>query len=222
MKILIMDDNTLQNQHVAAAAAACGYACDIAEDGQSGWAMLATGAYDLAIIDCEMPRLGGLDVVRKARQRGVRTYLIILSSHNSEADRIAGLSMGADDYLGKPIPIDELSLRMKAIARRLQPQAERETLSGAGIVMDMETQTVRRAGKVVDLTPREKKLLTLFLRNKGRCLTYGAIADHVWGSGCDAGSSVVTANVCRLRKKLNAESLDEVIHTVRDVGYVFK
>ena len=129
MKILVMDDEPLQAEHVAAAAESCGYTCDVAKDGIEGYALLSGGSYDIAVIDVEMPRLGGLDVVRKARQRGVKTFLVVLSSHGSEADRVSGLSIGADEYLVKPVPIDEMALRLKAIARRLQPQAAPEVLS---------------------------------------------------------------------------------------------
>lgn len=222
MKILVMDDEPLQAEHVVAAAEACGYMCDVAKNGIEGYAMLSGGSYDIAVIDVEMPRLGGLDVVRKARQRGVKTFLVVLSSHGSEADRVSGLSIGADEYLVKPVPIDEMALRLKAIARRLQPQAAPEVLSWSGVTVDLSRQTVRRNGRLVDLSARERKLLVLLMRNRGRCVPYGRIADEMWGPSCYAVDSVVTANVCRLRKKLNEGEATEVIHTVRDVGYVFK
>ena len=129
--------------------------------------------------------------------------------------------MGADDYLVKPISIDELSLRLQAIARRLVPDSKPEVLSAKGLVVNIDTHTVRRYGQPIDLSPREMKLLVLLMRNKGRCLTYDTIADHVWGP-IDSVGSVVSANVSRLRKKLAAGGAEEVIHTVRDVGYVFK
>lgn len=221
MKILIVEDDKMSAQHAAAAVAACGYDCDLASDGNEGLRRMATTDYDIALIDIEMPGLGGLDVIRTARQRGTRTYLAILSSHTSTAERIAGLKMGADDYLVKPISIDELALRLQAIARRLAPCHGPEILSGAGVVVDVGAQTVRRNGQLIDLTPKEKKLLIYLMRNRGRCQPYDSIADHVWGP-LDSVGSVVSANVSRLRKKLAAGGDEEVIHTVRDVGYVFK
>ena len=221
MKMLIVEDDKMAAQHAAAAAGVCGYECDIAGNGREGLRMMSEKDYDIALVDIEMPGLGGLDVLRTARQRGTRTYLLVLSSHASEAERIAGLRMGADDYLAKPISIDELSLRLQAIARRMSPNQEAEVLSCSGVVVNIDAQTVRRNGQTIDLTPKEMKLLVYLMRNKGRCLPYDSIADHVWGP-IDSVGSVVSANVSRIRKKLAVGGDEEVIHTVRDVGYVFK
>ena len=221
MKILVIEDDKMSAEHAAAAVGVCGFQCDFARNGREGLGLLSKGSYDIALVDIEMPGLGGLDVLRTARKRGIKTYLLVLSSHASEAERIAGLKMGADDYLVKPISIDELSLRLQAIARRLVPDQEAEVLSCSGVVVNIDKQTVRRNGQPIDLSPREMKLLVLLMRNKGRCLTYDTIADHVWGP-IDSVGSVVSANVSRLRKKLAAGGAEEVIHTVRDVGYVFK
>lgn len=221
MKVLIMEDDKMAAQHAAAAVGVCGYSCDIAGNGREGLRLMAAKEYDIALVDIEMPGLGGLDVLRTARKRGTRTYLLVLSSHASEAERIAGLKMGADDYLRKPISIDELSLRLQAIARRLSPNQAAEVLSCAGVVVNIDAQTVRRNGQPIDLTPKERKLLIYLMRNKGRCVSCDSIADHVWGP-LDSVGSVVSANVSRLRKKLAVAGDGEVIHTVRDVGYVFK
>ena len=221
MKVLVIEDDKMSAEHAAAAVGMCGFECDFARNGREGLSLLLKGDYDIALVDIEMPGLGGLDVLRTARKRGIKTYLLVLSSHASEAERIAGLKMGADDYLVKPISIDELSLRLQAIARRLVPDSKPEVLSAKGLVVNIDTHTVRRYGQPIDLSPREMKLLVLLMRNKGRCLTYDTIADHVWGP-IDSVGSVVSANVSRLRKKLAAGGAEEVIHTVRDVGYVFK
>ena len=221
MKVLVIEDDRMAAEHAAAAVGMCGFDCDFARDGREALVQLSEGDYDIALVDIEMPGLGGLDVIRTARARGCRTYLAVLSSHISEAERIAGLKMGADDYLVKPISIDELSLRLQAIARRLAPDSKPEVLSSKGIVVNIDTHAVRRNGQLIDLAPRELKLLVMLMRNKGRCLTYDTIADHIWGP-VDSVGSVVSANVSRLRKKLAAGGAEEVIHTVRDVGYVFK
>ena len=212
MKILVIEDDKLAAEHAAAAVGVCGFQCDFARNGREGLGLLSKGDYDIALVDIDL---------RTARKRGIKTYLLVLSSHASEAERIAGLKMGADDYLVKPISIDELSLRLQAIARRLVPDQEAEVLSCSGVVVNIDKQTVRRNGQPIDLTPKERKLLVYLMRNKGRCLSYDSIADHVWGP-IDSVGSVVSANVSRLRKKLAAGGAEEVIHTVRDVGYVFK
>lgn len=223
MKVLIVEDEPMQAEHAAAAVGVCGFESEIAHDGQEGLAKLWSDAYDIAIVDVEMPRMGGLDLIRFARQKQIRTYFVVLSSRTSPADKISGLQMGADDYLVKPISIDELSLRLRAIARRLNPATGIETLSSAGVVVNIGEQTVWRDGNVIELTPREKEILVLLMRNKGRCIQYDVIASQVWGP-IDVSPSVVSANISRLRKKLAVgENADkEVIHTIRDFGYVFK
>ena len=221
MKVLVMEDDKMAAEHAAAAIGVCGFQCDFARNGREGLGLLSKGDYDIALVDIEMPGLGGLDVLRTARKRGIRTYLLVLSSHASEAERIAGLKMGADAYLVKPISIDELSLRLQAIARRIDPVCAEDILSCAGVVVNVDKQTVRLDGQLIDLTPTERKLLVYLMRNRGRCVTHDAIADHLWWHLGSTGS-VVSANVSRLRKKLAAGGCREVIHTVRDVGYVFK
>lgn len=222
MKVLIIDDDKMQVEHVAAAVDLCGFERDSAMDGRIGCSMLMKGGYDVAFIDIELKQYDGKDILRKARAKNLKTYLIVLSSHASEADRLSGFAMGADDYLVKPVSIDELSMRLKAVARRLHPILGAEVLSGAGVVFNVTTQEVRRNGRVVELTPREKKLLALLMRNKGRPISLETIVGHIWGDEIDPCSTVAQANISRLRKKLRTGDEDEVIHTMRDVGYVFK
>ena len=222
MKVLIIEDERMQAEHVAAAVAQCGFDCDIEMDGRSGCAKLLTGEYDVAFIDVQLPKVNGRDILHRAHAKGVRTYMVVLSSFASEADKLSCFSMGADDFLAKPVSIDELKMRLKAMARRLSPEGGPEIISGGGVTVSVETQEVRRNGRVVDLTPREKKLLILLMRNRGRPVPLDTIVDYVWGPGINPDSKVAQANVSRLRKKLRLGDEDEVIHTVRDIGYVFK
>lgn len=222
MRVLIVDDEKMQTEHVASAVEACGFKCDVEMTRRGGCAKLLKGDYDIAFIDIRLGREDGKDVIHSARQRGVRTYLIVLSSYAGECEKHAAFAMGADDFLTKPVSRDELIMRLKAIARRLSPMSGPEVLKGAGVVVNVDTQTVRRNGRIIELAPREKKLLVLLMRNMGRTVPIDTIVDHVWGDGMDPDSTVVRANVSRLRKKLCAGDEDDVIHTVRDYGYVFK
>lgn len=222
MRVLIVEDEKMQAEHVASAVAACGFDCDIERTRRSGCAKLLKGDYDIAFIDIRLGREDGKDIIHSAREKGVRTFLIVLSSFAGPAEKHAAFEMGADDFLAKPVPIDELRMRLKAIARRLSPTSGPEILTGAGVVVNAETQEVRRNGRVISLSPREKKLLILLMRNKDRTVPVDTIVDHVWGDGIDPDSTVVLANVSRLRKKLRLGDEDDVIHTVRDIGYVFK
>ena len=222
MKVLIVEDEKMQAEHVASAVEACGFECDIEMTRKGGCAKLLKGNYDIAFIDIRLGREDGKDIIHSARQRGVRTFLIVLSSFAGPAEKHAAFEMGADDFLTKPVSRDELIMRLKAIARRLSPASEQEVLKGAGVVVNVDTQTVTRNGRRIELAPREKRLLVLLMRNMGRTVPIDTIVDYVWGDGMDPDSTVTRANVSRLRKKLCLGDEDDVIHTVRDIGYVFK
>ena len=222
MKVLIVEDERMQAEHVASAVEACGFDCDVEATEKGGRQKLLKGDYDIAFIDIRLGKDDGKDILHAARARGVRTFLIVLSSYAGQGDRLSAFSMGADDFLAKPVSRDELIMRLKAIARRLLPTDAPEVLMGAGVVVNVNTQEVRRNGRMIKLSPREKKLLVLLMRNKGRAVPADTIVEHVWGDGIDPDSTVVQANVSRLRKKLRLGDEDDVIHTVRDIGYVFK
>ena len=222
MRVLIVEDEKMQAEHVASAVEACGFECDVEMSRKSGCMKLLKGNYDIAFIDIRLGDDDGKDIIHSARLRGVQTYLIVLSSFASQGEKHAAFAMGADDFLTKPVPRDELIMRLKAIARRLSPMDEPEILKGAGVVVNVDTQEVRRNGRSIKLSPREKKLLILLMRNASRTVPTDTIVEHVWGDGIDPDSTVVQANISRLRKKLRLGEEDDVIHTVRDIGYVFK
>lgn len=222
MRVLIIEDEKMHAEHVASAVNACGFECDVEMTRKGGCAKLLKGAYDIAFIDIRLGDDDGKDVIHSARQRGVRTYLIVLSSYAGPGEKHAAFEMGADDFLTKPVSRDELVMRLKAIARRLVPENEPEILKGAGVLVNVDTQEVSRNGRMIKLSPREKKLLILLMRNAGRTVPTDTITEHVWGDGLDPDSTVVQANISRLRKKLRLGEEDDVIHTVRDIGYVFK
>ena len=222
MKILVIDDDKGEREHVAMAADMCGYDCEGAATGKEGSAKLLTGRYDIAIIDIELNGYDGKEILRQAHRRQLRTFLAVLSSHFTEADRLSGFAMGADDYLSKPMSLEELSMRLKAIARRILPTVGPEILAGKGIVVNVDTQQIRRNGRVIALSPREVKLLVLLMRNRGLPVSLETIVSHVWGRALDPDSTAVAANVSRLRKKLRQEGEEEAIFTVWEGGYVFK
>lgn len=222
MKVLIIEDAKSSVEHIGLAVDACGYDYDVARDGQTGWRMLSNGNYDVAFVDIELPKMDGKDIIQRAHSRGLSTFLVVLSSHGSEADKLSGFAMGADEYLVKPISVDELKWRLKAISRRLTRACGKEILSWEGLVVNVDTQKVRRNGRSIELTPREKKLLILLMRRRGRPVSVDEIGSVIWGDDLNPDSTVVQSNVSRLRKKLRKGDEDDVIHTVRDMGYVFK
>lgn len=222
MRVLVVEDERMQAEHVASAVEACGFECDVEMTRKGGCAKLLKENYDIAFIDIRLGDDDGKDIIHSARLRGVQTYLIVLSSFASQGEKHAAFAMGADDFLTKPVSRDELIMRLKAIARRLSPVDEPEILKGAGVVVNVDTQEVRRNGRSIKLSPRGKKLLILLMRNASRAVPTDTIVEHVWGDGIDPDSTVVQANISRLRKKLRLGEEDDVIHTVRDIGYVFK
>ena len=222
MRVLVVEDERMQAEHVASAVEACGFKCDVEMTRRGGCAKLLKGDYDIAFIDIRLGREDGKDIIHSAREKGVQTYLIVLSSFAGPAEKHAAFAMGADDFLTKPVSRDELVMRLRAIARRLSPVNEHEILKGAGVAVNVDTQEVRRNGREIKLSPREMKLLILLMRNAGRTVPAATIVEHVWGDGIDPDSTVVQANISRLRKKLQLGEEDDVIHTVRDIGYVFK
>ena len=222
MRVLVVEDERMQAEHVASAVEACGFECDVEMTRKGGCAKLLKGNYDIAFIDIRLGREDGKDIIHSAREKGVRTFMIVLSSFAGPAEKHAAFEMGADDFLAKPVPIDELRMRLKAIARRLSLSDEPEILKGAGVVVNVDTQEVRRNGRSIKLSPREKKLLILLMRNANRTVPTDTIVEYVWGDGLNPDSTVVQANISRLRKKLQLGEEDDVIHTVRDIGYVFK
>lgn len=222
MRILVIDDDKAECEHVAIAVGQCGFECEMETKGRVGASKLLTGKYDIAIIDLELRDCDGKDILRRAHKRNPRTFLAVLSSHFGEAERLSCFAMGADEFMPKPISVEELAMRLRAIARRMLPADVPEVLAAEGVVVNVGTQEVRRNGRAIDLTPREIKLLVLLMRNRGRPVSLEAIVSHVWGRALDPDSTAVPANISRLRKKLRLEGEDEVIFTVREGGYVFK
>ena len=185
MRVLVVEDERMQAEHVASAVEACGFECDVEMTRRGGCMKLLKGNYDIAFIDIRLGREDGKDIIHSARERGVRTFLIVLSSFAGPGEKHAAFAMGADDFLTKPVSRDELIMRLRAIARRLSPADESEILTGAGVTVNVDTQEVSRNGRSIKLSPREKKLLILLMRNASRTVPTDTIVEHVWGDGID-------------------------------------
>jgi two-component system, OmpR family, response regulator len=180
------------------------------------------GSYDAAIVDVMLPRLDGLALIDRLRARGIRTPVLILSARRTVDDRVKGLQAGGDDYLTKPFAFAELLARLQALIRRSTGQTEPTRLSLGDLSLDLLTRQAERAGKPIDLRPREYELLDYLLRNQGRVLTKTMILSHVWGYNFDPGTNVVDVLVSRLREKIDRDFEPKLLQTVRGVGYVLK
>jgi DNA-binding response OmpR family regulator len=197
-----------------------GHVVDTAEDGPTAEFMGLDDAYDAIVLDVMLPGCDGLTVVRTLRGSGVRTPVLMLTARITEADTVAGLDAGADDYLRKPFGIAELQARLRSLSRR-EFRTQPPVVSAGGIIYDPVSRSASRHGRDLDLTHRETVFLEYFLRNMGRALSREMIAAALWPSECEVASNVIDVYVRRLRTKLDAPGEPPVLHTVRGVGYRF-
>ena len=221
MRILVVEDEPKVASFIRRALEAEHHAVDVAADGDAGLAQALAGAYDLVVLDVMLPRRDGLAVLRELRAGGRAVPVLLLTARAEVGDKVAGLDVGADDYLTKPFAVEELLARVRALLRRGAAAAP-PRLAIADLTLDPVTREVSRAGKRIDLTAREYALLEFFLRNRGRVLGRALIAQHVWGVDFDTFTNVIDVYVNYLRRKIDADFEPKLVHTVRGVGYVLK
>ena len=193
---------------------------DLAHDGVDGLDRASGDSYDLVVLDLMLPDIDGIEICRRLRSERVQTPVLMLTARGSVEDRVSGLNAGADDYLIKPFAMEELLARVNALLRRRERTPELSTqLQVNDLTMDMLRREVRRAGKPIDLTPKEFALLEYLMRNPGIALTRTQILDHVWSYDFDALSNVVDIYIHYLRDKIDRGHGKPLIKTVRGVGY---
>lgn len=218
MRILLVEDNRRLNASLRQSLVEDGYAVDAAFDGQEGEELAALAPYDLIVLDVMLPKRDGFEVLKSLRQRKIRAPVLMLTARDGVADKVAGLDMGADDYLTKPFAFEEFLARVRALLRRGAAPAA-PVLKLLDLSLDPATREVTRGGRKIALTSREHALLEYFLRNIGRVLTRPMIAQHVWGLNFDPESNIVDVYVGYLRRKIDGESERRLVHTVRGAGY---
>lgn len=222
MRLLVAEDDSVIADFVAQGLREASYAVDVASTGPEGLRMALEGTYDAAVIDVMLPGLDGLSLIEQLRAKRVQTPVLILSARHSVDDRVKGLHAGGDDYLTKPFAFAELLARLQALLRRSSGAVEPTRLVAGDITLDLLSREVERAGKPLDLRPREFALLDYFMRHPGRVLSKTMILSHVWGYSFNPGTNVVDVLVSRLRDKVDREFDTKRIHTVRGAGYVLK
>jgi len=198
-----------------------GYEVVLAGDGEEALMMIDEKLPDLVVLDWMLPKVSGIEVCRRLRQRAETRNLpiIMLTARGEESDRIRGLDTGADDYVVKPVSMSELAARARAVLRRLRPGLAEDEVRIGDIVIDRVGHRVRRAGKEVHLGPTEFRLLDYFMRHPGRVLSREQLLDAVWGSDVYVEARTVDVHIGRLRKALNVPQTDDPIRTVRAAGY---
>jgi len=219
MKILLVEDDPETGDYVANGLAEHGHTVDRATNGRDGLFLAAGENYDLLIVDRMLPMLDGLALVKTLRGASVATPVLFLTTLGGVGDRIAGLDAGGDDYLIKPFAFGELVARVTALGRRPHALAAATSLRVADLELDCRARTVRRAGRIINLQPREFRLLEYLMRHAGEVVTRTMLLEAVWDLHFDPKTNVVESHISRLRARIDKGFDKELIHTVRGAGY---
>ena len=222
MRVLLVEDDIKIASFIIKGLKAAGYAVDHATEGEEGLRLALSEPYDAAVIDVMLPRKDGLSLIRELRAGKVNTPVLILSAKGSVDDRVKGLETGGDDYLTKPFAFSELLARVQALIRRAGGISDPIRLSVGNLSVNLITREVTRGEKTIDLQPREFSLLEYLMRNAGRIVSKTMIMEHVWDYHFDPQTNVVEARISRLRDKIDKDTDQKLIYTVRGVGYVIK
>lgn len=222
MRILFVEDDLRIVPFVVKGLESAGYAVDHVADGADGLHMALANPYDLAIIDLMLPKLDGLTLIEKIRDKKNQMPILILSARRTVDDRVKGLQQGSDDYLTKPFAFSELLARVQALIRRSSGTAEPTSLTIGDLSINLLSREVVRDGRRITLHPTEFSLLEYLMRNAGRVVSKTMIIEHVWNYNFDPQTNIVEVRICRLRDKIDKDFSRKFIQTVRGVGYVLK
>lgn len=221
MRILIVEDEKKVAGFIKKGLEEETYAVDVACDGEEGYHLAAMNQYDLIILDLMLPKIDGLEVLTRLRDKKVSTPILLLTAKDAVDDKVTGLNKGADDYLTKPFAFSELLARIRSLLRRGQAETQTELKVG-DLILDMVSHKVSRDGEEIELTGKEYSLLEYFMRNEGKVLTRTMIAEHVWDYNFDTFTNVIDVYVNHLRKKIDKKYPAKLLHTLRGVGYVMR
>jgi two-component system OmpR family response regulator len=222
MRVLIIDDETRTLAFIARGFREEGHIVDEAADGPRGFELGLTGDYDAMVVDRMLPGMSGIELIGALRKEGVATPILMLSAVGAVDDRVEGLQAGADDYLLKPFAFSELSARVQALARRPPLAAQPRSYVVGDLEVDLAAHRAVRAGKPIDLSPHEFKLLAFLARHAGQVVTRTMLLETLWGFHFDPRANIIDAHVSRLRAKVDRGFGAELIHTLRGVGYVLQ
>jgi two-component system response regulator QseB len=214
MRILLVEDDPQLGDGLMVGLRQAGFAVDWVRDGHAADLALSSETFDLVVLDLGLPRLSGMEVLKRARDRGRTTPVLILTARDATDDKVAGLDAGADDYLVKPIDLDELTARIRALTRRSAGRAA-PLLTHGDLALDPAAHSVTLAGQPVELASREFALLQMLLESAGRVLTRSQLEQSLYGWGDEPDSNALEVHIHHLRRKLGSE----LIRTLRGVGY---
>ena len=220
--VLVIEDDTETGEQLLDWLRTSGYAVDLAVDGEEGLRRGLAGDYVVMTVDRMVPRIDGLEVIRRLREEGVATPALILSALGEVDDRVRGLRAGGDDYLVKPFASQEMVARVDALARR-SGTVIRETMLRVGdLEIDLLARIARRRGQNIDLLPREFKLVTYLARNAGQVVSRGMLLQEIWDLHFDPTTNIIDVYVGRIRRKIDNGQDYPLIHTIRGVGFCLR
>lgn len=221
MRILVVEDEKHLNRIISEAVEDEGYSVDSCYNGVEALEYLECADYDVIILDIMMPKMNGLELVRRLRNRGDSTPVLFLTARDAVADRVEGLESGGDYYLTKPFDFQELMAVVRVMTRKYTGNRS-NVYTIADLSLDSNSKTVTRAGKNIELTAKEFSLLEYMLRNKGVVLSREMIENNLWNYDYEGGTNVVDVYVSYLRKKMDTGFSKKLIHTVWGTGWVLK
>ncbi|HLX00596.1 MAG TPA: response regulator [Trinickia sp.] len=219
MRVLLVEDNPVLAHSLNDALANARFAVDCMSDGEAADHVLRTQDYALVILDIGLPKIDGLEVLRRLRQRRNPVPVLILTAHDAVEDRVRGLDLGADDYLGKPVELVELEARARALIRRSHGHDNARILCGQ-LEFDSIARVFRLAGEPLALTPRERAVLEVLVLRNGRAINKEALSEKIYGLAESVNPDVIELYIHRLRKKLEGSRV--AITTLRGLGYLLE
>ena len=222
MHLLLIEDDTEAARFLVKGLRESGYSVDHAADGREGLFRATEGQFDLVVTDRMLPHIDGLAIIELMRRKGLATPVLVLSALGGVDDRVRGLKAGGDDYLTKPFAFAELLARIEALLRRRSSAPQATRLKVEDLELDLLARRVTRAGREVELTARELKLLEFLMRRAGQVVTRTMLLEGVWDLHFDPQSNLIDVHISRLRQAIDRGSDHPLIHTVRGSGYVLR
>ncbi|MCI8979932.1 MAG: response regulator transcription factor [Clostridia bacterium] len=221
MRILVVEDEKSLNRVITKRLESEGYSVDSCFDGEEALHFASVGEFDAVVMDIMMPKINGIEVVKRLRDRNDKTPVIFLTAKDSVSDRVTGLDAGAEDYLVKPFAFEELLARIRVMTRKAAGSAT-NVFTISDLTLDTVSKTVVRGDKNTNLSAKEYEILEYMILNQGIVLSREKIENHVWNFDYSGGTNVVDVYIRYLRKKIDDEYEEKLIHTVRGMGYVLR
>lgn len=222
MRVLLVEDDPQAASYLVKGLKEQGLTVDHVADGREGLFRATAGGYDVIVLDRMLPSLDGLALLKTIRAAGDTTPVLVLSALSDVDARVEGLRAGGDDYLTKPFAFAELMARVESLGRRGRAEKLLTVLKVADLELDLTARTVKRAGKPIDLKPKEFSLLEYFMRHAGQVVTRTMLLERVWDYAFDPQTNVIDVHVSRLRGKIDKDFEKPLIHTVRGAGYTLR